>query len=674
MKSCLKLLLLSLALLIPSIGKAATETWLVTDLVGTPQPFLPTALASPSAPNNNLVGGFTLTNLVYKFSTDGTGLVTYTNLVPGTYVAVAQLQNGYTAVRFTISNNVGTYSITNNATVASVSQGLSNAYPIIVSDARYPSVAGSNITFVFTNGQLVINASGGASAPITNIVAGSGLTASTNGATSTVTVTTNGALLAGDVTGPTGGNTVTQVGGQTAANVAAGAVLANAATTNNTANTIVARAADGSFSAANIRLSGQITNNATNFLNGVLQTVPNNLVISNVCGVTASLHSYAWTVASGTMPFDNDENIGVVFILNSGDQYTIAWQQDATHFYTTTSANSNFVNASPIFDLPPHLFRDISSGLGFIRGAIDAGGCYHGTAYSTISGIFLHDAINNKNNGWTITTTSLDGIPAFAIQSWTNGYEAFQISSHAQYNDLCVLSNDDVALRGALINEQFGDLLLGGGINSQTTNIQVRGYMNAGGANFSNVLTVVGNISKNGTVWNSVVSGETNLIAGGQLDPNSALTVSNVLVSEPNYSGSGPVAFAVSAGTGVANAGNGLALVQSTTTIATINNNGSANGTPQIRLEGNNAHSEIDPNFPGQWDLGDASKYFGTYFGLAANVGTITVTNAPTVSLTNAQPAGVTMPAGVLTIGTNKIVWLTITNGGLTYSVMAVKN
>ena len=53
--------------------------------------------------------------------------------------------------------------------------------------------------------------------------------------------------LSGDVTGTQGATVVSGVGGQTAADVAAGAVLANAATSNNTAGAIVRRDASGNF-------------------------------------------------------------------------------------------------------------------------------------------------------------------------------------------------------------------------------------------------------------------------------------------------------------------------------------------------------------------------------------------------------------------------------------------
>jgi hypothetical protein len=71
---------------------------------------------------------------------------------------------------------------------------------------------------------------------------------------------TTGAV-AGDVTGTLAATVVSQVGGQTAANVASGAVAANAATSANTANTIVKRDANGDFAARII--TGNLAGNAT---------------------------------------------------------------------------------------------------------------------------------------------------------------------------------------------------------------------------------------------------------------------------------------------------------------------------------------------------------------------------------------------------------------------------
>ncbi len=95
-------------------------------------------------------------------------------------------------------------------------------------------------------------------------------------ATTATTATTAGSAasftgsLAGNVTGPQGATVVATVGGVTAANVAAGANLANAATNVNTASTIVKRDASGNFAAGTI--TGTFSGNGAG-LTGVPATI-----------------------------------------------------------------------------------------------------------------------------------------------------------------------------------------------------------------------------------------------------------------------------------------------------------------------------------------------------------------------------------------------------------------
>src|SRR5438477_474426 len=98
------------------------------------------------------------------------------------------------------------------------------------------------------------------------------ITAALNGNATTATTATTATnatnftgSLSGDVTGTQGATVVSFVGGQTAANVAAATVLANAATSANTANAIVRRDASGNFSAGTITasLTGNVTGNVT---------------------------------------------------------------------------------------------------------------------------------------------------------------------------------------------------------------------------------------------------------------------------------------------------------------------------------------------------------------------------------------------------------------------------
>ena len=88
------------------------------------------------------------------------------------------------------------------------------------------------------------------------------ITASLSGNASTATSASSAAnfsgSLSGDVTGTQSATVVSAVGGVSAANVASGANAANAATSTNLPSTIVKRDANGSFSATNLTLSGNL--------------------------------------------------------------------------------------------------------------------------------------------------------------------------------------------------------------------------------------------------------------------------------------------------------------------------------------------------------------------------------------------------------------------------------
>ncbi|HSC24950.1 MAG TPA: hypothetical protein VLB80_01905 [Candidatus Babeliales bacterium] len=114
-----------------------------------------------------------------------------------------------------------------------------------------------------------------------------------NATTATTAVNFTGSL-AGDVTGTQGATVVSTVGGETAANIAAGAVLANAATNLNTANTIVKRDGSGDFAAGTItaNLVGNATTattavNFTGSLAGDVTGTQGATVVSTVGGETA---------------------------------------------------------------------------------------------------------------------------------------------------------------------------------------------------------------------------------------------------------------------------------------------------------------------------------------------------------------------------------------------------
>lgn len=59
---------------------------------------------------------------------------------------------------------------------------------------------------------------------------------------------------------------------------------------------------------------------------------------------------------------------------------------------------------------------------------------------------------------------------------------------------------------------------------------------------------------------------------------------------------------------------------------------------------------------------------------MITNTSPVTFLAPPTIATTNAQPAGITITAGTVVASTNKIIWVTITNAGLSYSFQAFKN
>ncbi len=139
-----------------------------------------------------------------------------------------------------------------------------------------------------------------------NFAAGT-VTANLNGtatnATSAVSFT---GALAGDVTGTQGATSVVTVGGMSAANVAAGANLANGATSTNTALKLVARDASGNFAAGTITadLNGTATSatsagSFTGALAGDVTGLQGTTSVASVGGVSAANVATGANLANG---------------------------------------------------------------------------------------------------------------------------------------------------------------------------------------------------------------------------------------------------------------------------------------------------------------------------------------------------------------------------------------
>ncbi|MBK7471652.1 MAG: DUF1566 domain-containing protein [Betaproteobacteria bacterium] len=113
--------------------------------------------------------------------------------------------------------------------------------------------------------------------------------------------------LAGDVTGPQATTVVALVGGMTAANVAAGANLANAATSGNTFGALVRRDASGNYSANTISTIGGLNLSTTNGAGtqGVINQGGNRLLHS-----VGNANFFAGTGA-GNFGMTGGNNVGV---------------------------------------------------------------------------------------------------------------------------------------------------------------------------------------------------------------------------------------------------------------------------------------------------------------------------------------------------------------------------
>lgn len=118
-----------------------------------------------------------------------------------------------------------------------------------------------------------------------------------NAATATTAVSFSGALV-GDVTGVQGATVVSLVGAQTAANVAAGSVLANAATSANTASAIVRRDASGNFVAGTI--TAALVGNATTATDGLTSASGSGALSLNLAAkaLTGSVANYVGATIS----------------------------------------------------------------------------------------------------------------------------------------------------------------------------------------------------------------------------------------------------------------------------------------------------------------------------------------------------------------------------------------
>jgi hypothetical protein len=200
-----------------------------------------------------------------------------------------------------------------------------------------------------------------------NFIASTITAALSGNATSATTATNFSGSLSGDVTGTQGATVVSAVGGQTASNIAAGVVLANASTDANTANAIVRRNASGNFTTTMVTLSGTTTNSTDAATKayvdsavgaaGTSANTPNTLVLRNGSGnFSAGNISVIDVVASGDLVLTTDPSTSTAgaimkgsnsFIHNTGTSNTFAGIS-AGNFTTTGSGQNSVLGKSAL--------------------------------------------------------------------------------------------------------------------------------------------------------------------------------------------------------------------------------------------------------------------------------------------------------------------------------------
>lgn len=133
-----------------------------------------------------------------------------------------------------------------------------------------------------------------------------------NAATATTANSFSGSL-AGDVTGSQSATTVTSVGGQAAANIAAGANAANAATSADEAYTIVKRDASGNVTDNSLTLNGSLNLPATTASTGIIYAGGNPLVHAYGNG------NFFAGSSAGNLTMSGGHNTGVGYLALDSD-------------------------------------------------------------------------------------------------------------------------------------------------------------------------------------------------------------------------------------------------------------------------------------------------------------------------------------------------------------------
>jgi hypothetical protein len=209
--------------------------------------------------------------------------------------------------------------------------------------------AANNATESSTPNTLVKrDASGNFSAGTITATLNGNATTATTATTATNSTNFSGALT-GDVTGTQAATVVSNVGGQSASNVAAATALANGASETNTPNALVRRDASGNFSANNItaNLNGNASTatTASNFsgtLAGDVTGTQNATAVNSVGGMSASSVVNGATAANNA---SNSNNANAIVKRDASGNFsantiTASLSGNATTATTATTANT----------------------------------------------------------------------------------------------------------------------------------------------------------------------------------------------------------------------------------------------------------------------------------------------------------------------------------------------
>lgn len=184
--------------------------------------------------------------------------------------------NTFSASDCVVANSIAVSSLTSDGVLHNDSSGgLSSSLVVNADIDPVAAIVDTKLATLSTAGKVANSATTATSANTAsaivlrdssgNFSAGT-ITASLNGnattATTATTATSVSGSLSGDVTGTQSATVVSAVGGQIASVVAAATVLANAAASANTANSIVRRSSAGGFSTSTISVADQVISNS----------------------------------------------------------------------------------------------------------------------------------------------------------------------------------------------------------------------------------------------------------------------------------------------------------------------------------------------------------------------------------------------------------------------------